>query len=185
MPHHCGTFDSDVVHGVDRGTVIEDGEVQVGTVTSAAGSHVTDELSLRYILSLGHDIMCHMRIKTGVTVSMIDGHIFTICFAVSRYRNYTTPGCINRSSHRICQVHTVMEFPLPRDGVSSISIGGSQLSPGAGSAPALARDKAGIAAGATRLLVGSLLFFRSSSSLRLRSSSALNALVYSTSAAAI
>ena len=101
MQIHFATrpYDSDVVHGVDRGTVIEDGEVQVGTVTSSTGSHIADELALRYMLSLGHDIMCHMRIKTGVTVSMIDGHIFTICFAVRCYRNYTTPGRINRSSH--------------------------------------------------------------------------------------
>ena len=145
VPRCRGTFGSDVVHGVDRGTVIEDGEVQVGTGASAGGAHVADELALLDGIALVHHGAGHVGIQAGVAVTVVDGDIVAVGAAVGIDGDLAAAGGVDGSALVIGQVHAVVELILTGGGVDAVAVGRGQLDPGAGSAPALAGDEAAAA----------------------------------------
>ena len=61
-------WDADVVHGIDGGAVIVEGEVEVGAVCPTGQTHIADNLPLVHILSFADGIVGHMAIKGGIAV---------------------------------------------------------------------------------------------------------------------
>ena len=136
---------SDVVHGVDRGTVIEDGEVQMGTGASAGGAHVADELALLHGIALVDHGAGHVGIQAGIAVAMVDGDVVAVGAAVGVHGDLAAAGGVDGGTLVIGQIHAVVELVLAGGGVDAVAVGRGQLSPGAGSCPALAGDEAAAA----------------------------------------
>ena len=61
-------WNTDIVHGIDGGAVIVEGEVEVRAVCPAGQTYIADDLPLVHILSFADGIVGHMAIKGGIAV---------------------------------------------------------------------------------------------------------------------